>query len=353
MPSIAPAPASSEGPLQQVLRWLGILQPMRPAPSLAARPAQRPPQPVDLGAHPAVAVFTPHSVDPGEVRAFLVRALFGVRDGTQDPGDLALIERLLRALGSETLALPVFPDVANRLDRLLRGGQPSITEVAAIVRREPDLVRRVWLEASSASYARGVTSLDHAIARIGFDALWRISMTACFYGPVFRVPGYEVALQRLRVQGVATAEVAGWLADDSRGDAYLAGLLHPSGALLVFRAAVAPRNQPAPQAHTVLRLARQLEAGLAVLVGDTWGLGLTAIGAMGFYPEPALAPSESRGAATVVHIARLAVLAVEDAQAGHGGDALHQLEQAGSYLFDARSTLERANQALAEARRLG
>lgn len=290
------------------------------------------------------------SVDAGETRAALVRSLYSRLDETEDAGDRAFVDRLLRALGRETLDLPLFPDVAHRLDGLIRRGEPSLHEVSALVRQEPDLVRRVWREANSATYARGVTSLDHAIARIGFDALWRIAMAACFTAPVFRVPGYERVVQRLRTTGLATAEVAAWLTDGHSGDAYLAGLLHEAGALVVYRAAVAPRGVPGPAPTTAIHTAQEIEASLGVLVGHSWKLSAAVIGAMGFHPAPERAPLEAQPCAATVRIARLAVHAVLDGQEGHGGAALAALQGTEDVLFDPDRTLRQAMQAVARAR---
>ena len=331
--------------LLRLLAWLGFdaTPPSRARRRTAparVRPAPAPAPAPDLD---------PHDLSQGALRASLVRALFETRDRATDPADKGLCDRLLRALGSDTLDLPVFPRVAHQLDALLRGGDPSVRDVTDLIRQEPDLVRRTWARASSAAYARRATSLDHAVTRIGFDALWQIAMQACFASPVFRVPGHEAALDGLRVRGVATAALAGWLADAPRGDAYLAGLLHGAGGLLVYRAAGPARRDQAPDPAQVRRLAVDLEPALGALLAHTWGLSAAVVAGIACSLDPERAPRTGAACAQQVHAARIAVRAAIAGVTDPRGSSLAALARQGPLIFDAERALELAHQALDDA----
>ena len=231
---------------------------------------------------------------PDDARTAVLEYLWAEIDRTADEGNRAFLQRLTRECGSRKLDFPLFPDAALQLDAVLRGRDPSVADVARIVRREPDLVRRVWQDANGVTFTRKAATLDEAIVRIGFDALWRIGMRACMNAPVFRVRGFQDEVNHVRAVSIVTADVASALVPG--GDVYLAGLLHAICKLVVYRAAMARPPSPEPDPELVRRLARTLHAQIAVLVADAWKLSPEVVAAIAFSPDPALAASAGAGA---------------------------------------------------------
>ncbi len=272
-------------------------------------------------------------------RSTLVRRLFELADSAPAPADRAFALRLVRTLGDPRLELPLFPDAAQALHKALSAGETSAAALVPWVQREPDLVRRVWQAASASSFARGVTSLDHAIARIGTEALWRLAMDAAVNGPVFRVGRLQPLLDRSRRQGLAAAEVAAWLAGEGRAEAWLAGLLHRSGMLLVLRAAA---QGPPPSPAAVERVAAAACAGLGALTVEVWGLGEAVAAAVGAHPEPEGAPPDHRSLSRLVWAAHVAVLSAEEGAAGRDVGGRGALERARAWCVDPDATLARA-----------
>ncbi len=217
----------------------------------------------------------------------MLEFLWAEVDRTSDEGNRAFLQRLTRECGSRKLDFPLFPDAALQIDAVLRGRDPSVADVARIVRREPDLVRRVWQDANGVNFARKAGTLDEAIVRIGFDSLWRIGMRACMNAPVFRVRGFQDEVNQVRAVSIVTADVASTLVPG--GDVYLAGLLHAIGKLVVYRAAMARPPAPEPDPELVRRLARSLHAQIGVLVADAWKLSPEVVAAIAFAPDPGLA----------------------------------------------------------------
>ncbi len=339
--------------MQRLLRWLGLVAPAPVAPPLLARPPAGPsaaPLPVPA---PWIGVQPAPSADPGEVRAAVLRALFVELDAlpAQTPADpeaavraeasRRFLTRLVRMLGEEQLSLPVFPDVSLRLDQLLRGPEPAVTEVAALVRRDPDLVRRVWQGARSAHFARGATSLDGAIARMGYDALWRVAMAACLHAPVFRIGRHQARIERNRQHGLVAAELCAWLSDGSGPAASMAALLHKGGVLMILRCL--PPGPP-PDRELLHRVIQGQHAAVGLLMAHAWKLGRAVATGIGFHPLPGAAPVDQRDVAALVHASSIASHSAEEALAGRDCGGLAALQATPGLLLDPEAVLRRATQ---------
>lgn len=251
------------------------VQPSAPPP---ARSGQSPPAPW-VAAAPAAAL------EPGALRAGLLRGLLAEQAGLAPGPDRAFVERLLHLVGDERLELPVFPAVAQEINGLLAQGQPSASAVARLIEHEPDLLRRVWQAGGRGPFARRPASLDHAIARMGLDGLWRVVMEASVHAPVLHVGRMQAAALRSRARSVVAAEVASWLLDEPRGDAWMAGMLHGVGRLVIYTHAAGVRGDR-PSFGLVDRLAERLHPSVGVLVAQAWGLSPAVALGVGAYPAP-------------------------------------------------------------------
>ncbi len=286
----------------------------------------------------------PTSLDPVEVRPALMEALFSEVDSCQAPADQAFLRRLIRVLGTDKLDLPPFPDVAWQLDTLLRLSDPPLVKVVKLVRREAALVRRVWTQACSAYYARPPNSLDHAVARIGFDSLWRIGMSTCLYSSVFRVRGFQAHADSVRRHGIVAADVAAWLSGEKLGPVYLAGLLHDVGKLLVYRAASSPKQGGLPSTELVQRIALEHHGSIGVLVAFDWKLGAAVAGGIGYHHDPLQAPEEHRIVARQVQIANIATHTAELSRQGTDCGGLLTLLEMEGIQFDVGRTIGKAHE---------
>ena len=311
-----------------------------PAPSLVQDPETVGVQPPWEGG--AVAPST----DVETVRPHLMGALFDIQDACKSPADYAFLNRLIRMLSLDQLDLPPFPDVAWQLDTLLRLGDPPLVRVVKIVRREPALVRRVWTQACSAFYARPPNSLDHAVARIGFDALWRIGMSACVHSEVFRVRGFQDQADAVRRHGIVTADVAAWLSGKKLGSVYLAGLLHEVGKLVVYRAASTTTAVGLPDRELVDRVAAEVHPSIGVLVAHAWKLGEETAAGVGFYNHPEQAPDPFRATARQVQVANIATHTATLSREGQDCGGLMTLLEFQGLEFDVARTIGKAHEIL-------
>ncbi len=283
------------------------------------------------------------SAVPAEVRTHMLGELYREVDEVDHAGNREFIVRLVRIIGTEKLDLPPFPDVARQLDRLLRQAEVPINKVVKLAEREPALVKRIWQMACSSVFAESPTSFQHAVARVGFDALWQIAMSICVYDAVFRVLGYEDEVDRIRQHGVVAAEVSAWLSPNKEGPTYLAGLLHDVGKLMIYRAAVTRPDKPKPSPEYVDQIVDMHHASLGVLVAQSWKLGDWISAGIAFHHDPTQAPEDQQDIAWTVHVANIATHTAEEARKGQECGGMMALLEIDSFSFDVARTIEKAH----------
>lgn len=325
---------------------------VKPAPMLSSVPRVQP-----EGEHQAPSpALTEHSTArpwqsghnalstvPAEVRTHMLSELYREVDEVDHEGNRDFIVRLMRIIGTEKLDLPPFPDVARQLDKLLRQAEVPINKVVKLAEREPALVKRIWQMACSSVYAESPTSFQHAVARVGFDALWQIAMSICVYDAVFRVRGYESEVDRIRHHGVVAAEVSAWLSPSKEGPTYLAGLLHDVGKLMIYRAAVTRPGKPKPSPEYVDQIVDMHHASLGVLVAQSWKLGDWIAAGIAFHHDPTQAPKDQQDIAWIVHAANIATHTAEEARRGQECGGMMALLEIDSFSLDVARTIEKAH----------
>jgi len=242
------------------------------------------------------------TLDVEELRRFLVDALNDELRHVNDPHNRMFVERLIRSVGSK-LSFPPFPDVARQLDTILRQGDPPMARVVELVERDPSLVGSVWTKARGAAYLMPPTSLSLAIARIGFDSLWRIGMEICMYSGVFRVRGYQDLADDIRMHGIVTAEVASWMNNEQSGPIYLAGLLHDVGKLVLLRNVSSREADGLPSSAFIDHLFRAYHSSFSVLLARSWNLGDSVAGMVGYHHAPDQAPESLQRSALILNVA--------------------------------------------------
>jgi HD-like signal output (HDOD) protein len=149
--------------------------------------------------------------------------------------------RMLAKRGA--LALPPLPQVTTRLLGVLRDEDTAdLNEAGGMIENEPALAASVLRMANSASFGglRRLSDLSEAISRLGLRQVGTL-VTACSTRGNFESddPESKRILQTLWDHAVAVALATRRLAAESGGDpaeAFLAGLLHDTGKLLVLKA---------------------------------------------------------------------------------------------------------------------
>jgi len=244
------------------------------------------------------------------LREYLARSLRVEIGRVNDAADRAFIQRLIDLTRVPDLELPPFPTASLEVDKLLSKPDPPMAQIVRVVEQDPAFVQRVWARAKTAHYSQPPETLRLAIARLGFDELWKVGMSLCLNEGVFRVRGFQDEVEEVRQHGIIAADVVSWVSGHARGPYYMAGLLHDVGKLVVFRMASVRHAKNRPTVETVEQIIKKYHPAVGVIVAEAWQLGeVVKIGA-GFHHNPLAARSEQRRTAAMVQVADIAAHAV-------------------------------------------
>jgi putative nucleotidyltransferase with HDIG domain len=145
------------------------------------------------------------------------------------------LKALLRErFASPTYRPPLLPQVALDIVQLSQRPNLGFEEVVRVLEQDPVLAAKVLSLAGSAFYAprSPILSLNQAAVRLGLKTLRNLVLEASLNLRVFRVPGYERAMERLAHHCTAVAHICRAVCRRSLVDAeyaFLCGLLHDVG----------------------------------------------------------------------------------------------------------------------------
>jgi HD-like signal output (HDOD) protein len=156
----------------------------------------------------------------------------------------SLLEYLQEQLASEDTHLPVFDAAAMRLREVVATADFSLDDVEAAFGEDPGLVTEVLRHANS-SFFRGLEKIGtvrEAVQRLGATEVSNLATTVTVRRN-FRSddPMLHDLMERLWRHSLACANGARWLAQRAHDPglasrAFIAGLLHDAGKLLLLRA---------------------------------------------------------------------------------------------------------------------
>gem|GEM_PF-1317262 len=237
-------------------------------------------------------------------------------DGVRRRDWRVALDRLGLALGNLENELPALPSAAGKLLGV-GGASPTDEEVIEAIQGDPALAARLIKAANSPFYmaAHPASSLQAALVRMGLAEARRIAIAAAFE-ETFELTCDEELLAELRQHALATAiagEIFGRSAKEvDSGEAFLAGLLHDAGALLVHRMVreVADESREVdPVAARALAMRTHQRVG-ALLLGE-WDLEAGVAATLGWHHVPHLVEDRFAPLCMVVHAAdRVADLAL-------------------------------------------
>jgi len=168
---------------------------------------------------------------------------------------LSFKDHVAAAIRKPGMQLPVFNPVALELQQLLNDDETPNATIEATIQRDPALVLQVLRMANSSMYAglAETTTLRQALTRVGSKQVVRLALAAA------QLSLYQSrnALCKRYMGGMwqaayASASGAAWLAEKSghsqlSEQAFLAGLLHDVGKLVILRAVEQLANESAIQ----------------------------------------------------------------------------------------------------------
>lgn len=174
----------------------------------------------------------------------------------------SLQELIMQALGSNQFQLPAFPSVALKLQQALQDRNTKVTDIEAMIVGDQALASQI-LRAANSSFYQGlqhVTTIRKAIVRLGIRQVAALGMAVSqrsLY--LIRDPLLQPYMGKLWQHAFASALGSQWLArrcnyQHQADHAFLAGLLHNIGQLVILRSidemheqAQAGANQALPE----------------------------------------------------------------------------------------------------------
>ena len=155
---------------------------------------------------------------------------------------VSLADRVQELLSSGEFQLPPIPDLAVRLRSALEDDSTDVQQIADLVRNEPAIAASLLRTANSAAFGglKSISDLSQAIARLGMRRIQTLVTALLIQGQFeTNLESNRKMLEILWNHAIASATVARNLAKREghpTEDAFMAGLLHGIGRLLVLRA---------------------------------------------------------------------------------------------------------------------
>lgn len=145
-----------------------------------------------------------------------------------------VVAHLQRTFASPSYQPPMLPEVALEVMKLSQRPDVRFEEVVALLQKDAVLAARVLSIAQSSAYAARspIQTLHQASVRLGLKTMRDVVLEAAMHLKVFRVPGYEAAMERLARHSAATAHVMRSVCRRTNVEAeyaFLCGLLHDVG----------------------------------------------------------------------------------------------------------------------------
>ena len=212
--------------------------------------------------------------------------------------------------GADTI--PMLPSLAHEIAEIALNPDVPAIRVSGIVSKDPVLATAVIQLANSAYSASAVeiTSINEAVVRLGTSAVRSIVTASCLTAMMADPKIYGSRGRELIDHSIGAAYLGRLIADSCGGDgddAFLAGLLHDIGKLLILKlASEAHLNVARPSSEEVEAILFSEHAALGGYLVKRWHLPSTLAGPIEWHHEPERAAERSQTALIVYAANRLA-----------------------------------------------
>ncbi len=246
-------------------------------------------------------------------------------------------------LVDDLVTLPTLPTILGQINDLIADQNSSAADVAEVIQTDVAIATKVLRLANSAYYGlrSKVSSVQHAIAMLGFNIIKNLAITATVFGDFNQGENHpHFNHEAFWKHCMATAAANRLLADrmdlgrkEVEG-AFICGLLHDVGKIIMcehlhdrfVEALDLTATERIPLVAAEQKLLEFTHADVGALLANRWALAPEIITAAQFHHNPTEAPVGEELAPCMVHvadiIARLRPI-------GHGGGAVHpQLNEA-------------------------
>lgn len=218
---------------------------------------------------------------------------------------MSVASQVIQQLRTSEPRIPPYPAVAGAIERLTKR-ETAMSEVVSIISKDASLVASVLRRAASAAKrAPGVLTLETAVSRIGMEELMQV-ITASGFGSTAMKQGPLSVLRRdVWRRSLLSAMFCKELAPRRGIDpdqAFLAGLLHDFGAVVVLACVEAMPDAPKMPEHAWQAVVDEAHVELGMIVAARWQLPEQIADVMAHHHEPANAAVANRPLVELVEI---------------------------------------------------
>ncbi len=235
--------------------------------------------------------------------------------------DAYLEDEKLQALVGRLGSLPSFPTLYIEIMKELGSPDSSINRIAAIIGRDPGMTAKMLQIVNSVAFslARKIGTPFEAVQFLGLGTVRSLVLSAHIFSCFERVSLTGFSTTRLWDHAMKTGMLARKImqlesAEPAEAeDAYIAGMLHDAGKLMLaenlpgpFQQALglaAERNLPLHEAE--LEVFGATHAGAAAYLLGLWGLPAPIVEAVAFHHTPQNSGLSEFGPLTAVHVANV------------------------------------------------
>jgi len=196
---------------------------------------------------------------------------------------MSLMQAVEEALASGSVHIPVYSSTVARLQSLVTKENADAKQVEQVLNQDPALAAQVLRVANSPFYGglSKISTITGAVQRLGMRQVVNIAvLTTQRAAHVSKDAAVNTLMQRLWQHAVGCAIGAKWLAEHANcrehaNEAFMAGLLHDVGALMLLRVLEGLRqehpSQPMPES-LVMEVMTSLHAEQGARIIRHWGL---------------------------------------------------------------------------------
>jgi HD-like signal output (HDOD) protein len=224
----------------------------------------------------------------------------------------AVVAPLGEWLTPNNTAIPVLPTLASRVIEMASDPNMSLVQIANLIAKDQVLASRLLGLANSAYCAplQAITTIPDAVVRVGTTGVRNMVFTVCFSSKMYDPAIYGEQGRRLIDHGIGTAYLARIIADradEPEDEAFLYGLLHDIGKLLILKLAYdyKRRNGTAVPDDELAAAMDSQHAPFGAVVLRRWGLPATLDEPVRFHHDCQSAPNAPRKAMVVYLADRL------------------------------------------------
>jgi HD-like signal output (HDOD) protein len=240
----------------------------------------------------------------------------------------------LRNLIGQLRTLPSFPTLYVEIMKELDSPNSLVDSIAAIIAKDPGMTAKMLQIVNSVAFSleRKVASPFEAVEYLGFNTVRSLALSAHIFSRFEHTNLKGFSVEQLWNHSMGCGMLARMIMRHEQAeaadaeDAYIAGILHDVGKLLLadslpeqFQQALAlaaQRGIPFPEAEQEIFGATH--AGAAAYLLGLWGLPAPIVEAVAFHHTPGNSDMKAFGPLTAVHVADILEHELSKTQSGGG-----------------------------------